>query len=140
MKHFIFIVLLGLLLLPVMSDCKAASEDSAVSDTVLIYFFHNTACGSCDGTKEFLDTAAEQISQYKDEYPYELYLYNVFKSGERDTMEAVFKQYGLDTENLQFPVMLIDGSLYEGMDSINYNIRDAYLNAAKNYFTELKQK
>ena len=32
--------------------------------SIPIYFFHNTACGNCDGTEEFREVIEEQISVY----------------------------------------------------------------------------
>lgn len=88
MKKAIYIVCILLLVLYVLMGRK--EKASASLDEVSIYFFHNTACGSCDGTEDFLVVVSEQISGYKEVFPYRLVMYNVFKSEERESARFIF--------------------------------------------------
>lgn len=106
--------------------CAAGQEEELLP----IYFFHNTACGSCDGTEEFVQTVRDQISYYKEDAPYELLMYNVFKTGGLQEWEKVKETYGLEKEDYFFPVMVLDGVMYTGMDQIKSELHRAYLQAS----------
>ena len=62
------------------TEVMEAAETEAAEEKLPILFFHNTACGSCDGTADFVAAVQEEISYYKEAYPYELQCYNVFKT------------------------------------------------------------
>lgn len=131
MKHYghYRIILVYLLLTILVAGCSHVEEqEKAEAETVDFIFFHETGCGSCDGEKEFRDIVSEQISPYKEIRPYTLSFYNMFKSEERKEGAEVLAQYGLDAEKLSYPVMILDGEVYERMDEIRQNIKSAYLN------------
>lgn len=107
-----------------------AEELQEQENKIPVYFFHNTACGSCDGTEEFLNEIEDQISYYKDQYPYELQLYNVFKNGGKKEWDQILEVYDLEPENYIFPVMVLDGKMYTGMQAIREQLHEAYLEAA----------
>lgn len=127
MKRGIYIVCILLLLLYVLMGGK--EEASASLDETSIYFFHDTACGSCDGTEDFLAVVSEQISGYKEVFPYRLVMYNVFKSEERDSAQGILAEYGLSMEEASFPMLLIDGKVYEGVGEIEANLKREYLSS-----------
>ena len=104
-------------------------EDNA-EEKIPVYFFHNTACGTCDGTEEFLQVAEEQISYYKEAYPYELKMFNVFKTSGSDVWEEISETYQLENKDYVFPVLVIDGEMYRSMEEIREHLHDAFLDAA----------
>lgn len=61
-------ILISVLLLVLLSGCLSVHEEEAAAveqkkeSETQIYFFHNTVCGSCDGTEEFVQIVDEQIS------------------------------------------------------------------------------
>lgn len=61
-----------------MEEMERMDEGEALT----IYFFHDTACGSCDGTAEFREIISEQLYPYEKARPYRLNVKNVFKSEE----------------------------------------------------------
>lgn len=91
-----------------------------------IYFFHDTACGSCDGTKEFLDIVSKQISSYREARPYRINVRNVFKEEERNRARDILEAQGVAMEDVSFPMMMINGKVYEGLEKIAANIRKEY--------------
>lgn len=97
-----------------------------MSDTVSIIFFHDTACGTCDGTEDFCKILSEKVG----ESPYTLYTYNVFQTGERKAAESALLEYDIKIEDVSFPAMLIHGKLYEGLESIEQNLEREYLKNA----------
>ena len=92
-------------------------------------FFHNTACGSCDGTADFVAAVQEEISYYKEAYPYELQCYNVFQTTGKQEWEKTAEMYGLKNEEYIYPVMVLDGKMYRGMEEIKENLQEAFLEA-----------
>lgn len=89
-------------------------------------FFHDTACGSCDGTAEFREIISEQLYPYEKARPYRLNVKNVFKSEERSRAEEILTEQGLTIQEVSFPMMLINGTVYEGLDEIAANIQREY--------------
>lgn len=118
--------------LPVWLICcmLAGAAEMQEQEAVPIYFFHNTACGACDGTEEFRETVEEQISGYQDVCPYELLEYNVFKTGGKEVWDAVAGEYQLENESYIFPVMILDGMMYPGMQEIREQLLPAFLEAS----------
>lgn len=113
----------------VSADCKLEE----VEKKVMIYFFHDTACGSCDGTKEFRELVTKQLEPYKQSCPYELFLFNIFKNNERENAAAILSQYDVEIGSLYFPVVMVNGRIYEGMEAIQQNLKAEFLGQ-----TELK--
>lgn len=101
-------------------------ENTEKKETLTIYFFHDTACGACDGTKEFLDIVSEQISSYREARPYRINVKNVFKKEERSRAEEILEEQGLTMQDISFPMMLINGKVYEGIEKIKANIRPEF--------------
>lgn len=106
-------------------------EAYVTEDVVPIYFFHDTACGNCDGTEEFLKIVTEQIADLRELYPYELHIYNVFKNDGREAAEKIFDENSLKESQIRYPALLIKGELYEGMDEIRNNLLKSYLKEAE---------
>lgn len=127
MKHFYcgFCMALSAMLF-IGGTARGCAEEAPVTE---IWFFHNTACGTCDGTEEFRNLISDQLSMYKEIYPYELKLYNTFKTEGRDKLESMLEEYDLAYDDLVFPVMLLNGEAYMGMKSIAEKIRENYLDA-----------
>lgn len=126
-KLFSFLVMT---LFVICSMTAAASDQTEIQEEMLpIYFFHNTACGTCDGTEEFRALVEEQISAYKDSCPYELLEYNVFQTKGNEAWNAITEEYSLENENYVFPVMVLDGKMYTGMSEIREQLQSAFFRA-----------
>lgn len=130
-----FLIMIFWALCPLIAGCSVSEEAKTEEEdiTVTVYFFHDTACGSCDGTKEFRELVAEQLEPYRQSCPYELSLFNIFKNFERENAAAVLEEHDVEMGSLHFPAAMIDGRVYEGMDMIRQNLRKDFLNR-----TELK--
>ena len=106
---------------------NATAESAEEEEALTIYFFHDTACGSCDGTEEFRAIISEQIYPYSEARPYRLNVKNVFKSEERDRAEELLmEEAGLTIKEVSFPLMMINGKVYEGLPEIEENIQKEY--------------
>lgn len=122
------------LLLAAISSCMltaaaAGQETEILPEEFPIWFFHDTACGTCDGTEEFLQIVSEEISAYRELYPYELNMFNVFKSDGYASMQSVLEEQELSPEGIAFPAMLINGKIYEGLDMIEASLKQEYVSA-----------
>lgn len=96
------------------------------TDELIIYFFHDTACGSCDGTEEFRKIISEQIYPYEKARPYRLNVKNIFKSEERRRVEELLAEQGITIQEVSFPMMMINGKIYKGLEEIAANIQREY--------------
>lgn len=67
---------------------------------------------------------------YKEEKPYELLMYNVFKTGGKKELDSVLEKYELEKEDYVFPVMILGGKMYTGLKEIREELHSAYLDAA----------
>ena len=110
-------------------ETEIGLQETEAQEAVQILFFHNTACGSCDGTEEFRQAVEEQISYYKEEYPYELQMYNVFQTTGMQEWEKTAAEYDLENEEYIYPVMVLDGIMYKGMNEIKEQLHKAFLEA-----------
>jgi hypothetical protein len=59
---------------------------------------------------------------------------NLFERGGKDTYKKVCAEYGFDTEQLTLPVFIAGGKVYQGLDNIEKNIREAYLTAGEDLY------
>lgn len=107
-------------------DIETVYNSDEKMDTESILFFHNTACGTCDGTKNFSRILSEKLMKS----PYKLYAYNVFKTEEWKTAKDIFLEYDRKIEDITFPAVIINGVLYEGMESIEQNLQKEYFQGA----------
>lgn len=110
---------------------KASFIDTVKEEAVPIYFFHDTACGNCDGTEEFLNVVSEEIAVFGEMYPYKLHIYNVFKKEGMEAAEKFLSKYEHQADQISYPAVLVHGKVYEGMEDIRENLLKAYLDGAE---------
>lgn len=128
MKSRIAALLVALLCL--LAAAPVPAEEAPPSPFTL-YFFHDTACASCDGTEEFLALFSQELVGVMDRVPYELKMYNVFQTGGSDAFDAVCAQYGLDKSTLYFPLVIVEGKVALGMEAIGSNLLEMFLTAGE---------
>ena len=124
--HAIFFFVAMLIL--VGSHVKAKEELS--KEKISIYFFHNTACATCDGSKEFREVVEKQISAYQELCPFEIIENNVFKTGGKKAWDDIAEKYQLENESYIFPVMVLNGKMYMELPEICEQLHSAFLEAA----------
>ena len=131
-KRIAAVLLLFLLLL--LPSCAQNEKEANQNDrprSVSLYFFHDTACGACDGTKDFLSIFEEQIGDVRELYPYTLEMQNVFQTEGSKSFERVMEQYGLDPESASFPMLVINGKELFGLEEIEKSLRENFLSAGE---------
>ena len=116
-----------------MCSCTERSKKESLS----MYFFHDTACRSCDGTEEFYKVYDEKLKDLeKEAYPCKIFTNNVFQTNGRKKLESMAEEWGLDVSSIEFPVLLVNGRMFCGMEEIEKNIREQYLIGIQNGFKE----
>lgn len=121
----------ALLLIMSVSRDSESTQKGTEENGVSIYFFHDTACASCNGAEDFFALVSVEIEPYKEAYPYHISVYNVFKTEERERAGRMLAQYDTELASLRFPAMMINGKVYEGMESIEKSLQTAYLGGAE---------
>lgn len=112
----------------------AGTPEAPLPEKIELRFFYDEPCGSCDGTAEFFDLFNELVGDVKDTYPFTITTYNVFKSESREQVTAMIEEAGLSTENLYYPMVMLGSKLYSGWESIEKNLREAFLTAGEDIF------
>ncbi|GHU67981.1 hypothetical protein FACS1894184_08910 [Clostridia bacterium] len=110
------------------------ADPAPLPEQIELRFFHETACGSCDGASEFLEIINESIHDVRDLYPYTIYTQNVIQSQGRAAFEELTDEIGISRENLKFPLMVVGSKVYQGLESIRNNAREVYLTAGEDIF------
>jgi thiol-disulfide isomerase/thioredoxin len=100
------------------------------------YFFYEELCGLCDADVDrFTSILQEKLPlAERDQYPHSFNIYNIHDTAGRARYVGVTDDLGLDRDILQTPLLIVGGRVYQGYDSIDTNIREAYLTAAEDLF------
>ncbi|MDR0396204.1 MAG: hypothetical protein LBH66_02745 [Oscillospiraceae bacterium] len=114
---------------------SVAEEAATLPEAIELYYFHETVCGSCDGAKEFIDLYNEELTpEDRALYPVKIYPYNIYQRGGKETFADTLARFGHSTENLSYPVLMINSKLFSGIESIRSNLREAFLTAGEDIF------
>lgn len=138
-KYYIIVLtLLGLLVFSACAAEPASAVDISVSESPAqqaaqptLYFFHDTACGSCDDTKEFYELFDEVLAEEKKQFGYTLQTYNVFETAGRDAYERVLRENGIAEEHAATPVLIVNGAALSGWDTMQKKLREMFLSACE---------
>jgi hypothetical protein len=134
MKKSALLIFTALLILLSSVTAFSAEKQEALPEKIEMYFFYEEVCGSCDGTEEFRKISSEQLGDIYETYAYTTYKINLFERGGMDKYKQVCAEYGFDIEQLELPVFIAGGKVYQGLDNIEKNIREAYLTAGEDLF------
>lgn len=131
----VLVFLLTLCLFTGVAGCElAVAQEPVFPDTVTLYFFHDTACGSCDGTSEFYELAGKALEGVRDLYAFRIVAANVFQTDGSALWARIAAEMGFDADNTTFPALAVNGKLFQGMEAIEKNMREAYLTAGEDLF------
>lgn len=130
MKRLIMLLAVALCL-PII---PAAGEKMPLPDKIELYYFYDNLCASCDATAEFDAVAAEALSGIRDQYPYELYRFNVYTEAGKERFSRLCAEMGLDAEMLTLPLLIAGGRVFQGDEAIEKNLREAFLVAGEDLF------
>lgn len=94
------------------------AEDEKM-DTITLQVLYENGCRSCNVQKELQEMIDEKTGAYKEEIPCEVTFYNMFKTEERNQETEVLQENKMEADELNYPVILVNGYILEGEDEIN---------------------
>lgn len=94
------------------------AEDEKM-DTITLQVLYENGCRSCKVQKELQEVIDEKTGVYKDEIPCKVTFYNMFKTEERELGAKVLQENEMEEDELNYPVILVNGYVLEGEDEIN---------------------
>lgn len=94
------------------------AEDEKM-DTITLQVLYENGCRSCNVQKELQEMIDEKTGAYKEEIPCEVTFYNMFKTEERNQGTEVLQENKMEADELNYPVILVNGYILEGEDEIN---------------------
>lgn len=112
----------------------SAEEITPLPDQVEMYYFYDELCASCDGTEAFDAYSAREMNGVRDAYPYAIHRVNVFAGAGNERFRSLCAEMGLDPDLLTLPVFIAGGRVFQGDETIEKNLREAFLVAGEDLF------
>lgn len=113
-------------------------KDVSLVDTIEIFYFYDNVCASCDDEEKFIELFNNKIGDIKDDHPTTINMTNVYSTGGMEALERVCASYAVDPADIKFPVLMLGGKVYSSEAVIENNLREAYLVACEDLFTNKK--
>lgn len=139
-KRALFIICISVLILSIVCSIVPYSTVTMVEaqdkDKIMIEYYYDSACGSCNEDLKFYDLLNQEIGEYtqitdvNDEKPYKVSTYNIFKSGVREIYEKRCKELSVNTDEEGVPLVVINDSYISGKTDIEENLKPLYLKEA----------
>lgn len=126
-----------LLLLSGCGDAAAPAPESKAAESVVINYFYDEPCASCDRLDEFWEIISDELLGVEDDFQYTVHTYNVFQTDAAGTRDAVFTGLGFDGQEIRgltYPVLTINGNVLYGHGEIRDSLREACLTAGEDLF------
>ena len=134
----VVVVFLILSVMVVLTACTKVQPSQSLKkelpEQIEMYYFHEGICDSCNPTEEFDQIAEEQLESVKDRYPYSIDRICIYKNGGRTKYEEICNELGVDQDSLELPLLVVGGKIYQGNESIENNIKEAYLTTGEDIF------
>lgn len=105
------------------ANCVYAEENN---ETVKMQVFYENGCRSCNEQKNLQEMIDEKTGAYKDEISYEVTFYNMFKTEEREEGNEILQENQLEIDELNYPVILVNGYIRQGDEEIEEMLPAAY--------------
>ena len=129
MKYTVILFILNL-------NAPMTHADELSVNSLKAYFFYEELCGNCYYDEEnFISILKEQLPKTEDrKYPVYFETANIFETKGRAVYEEITDNLGIDRSMLETPLLILGGRVFQGYDSINANILEAYLTAAEDLY------
>ena len=105
--------------------------------TVQMEYYQYNVCASCHPEDDFFAVVSDTISLIKQEYPYEIAVYNTFRAEDKNRFEKRLQELGLKEADVSLPVLIMISEDSEalvclsGLDEIKEKLEDTLKQAAK---------
>lgn len=120
--------------------CLAVGCASKTPPAIPMYFFHDTACASCDGAEEFLTVFDAALGDEKQKHPYILEIYNTFTTDGNEKYHQILADADITPADAAPPVLIVNGTALCGMEAIQKNLLEHFLSAAQTAATPAAQR
>ncbi len=105
--------------------------------TVQMEYYQYNVCASCHPEDDFFAVVSDTISLIKQEYPYEIAVYNTFRAEDKNRFEKRLQELGLKEADISLPALIMISEDSEalvclsGLDEIKEKLEDTLKQAAK---------
>ena len=105
--------------------------------TVQMEYYQYNVCASCHPEDDFFAVVSDTISPIKQEYPYEIAVYNTFRAEDKNRFEKRLQELGLKEADVSLPALFMISEDSEalvclsGLDEIKEKLEDTLKQAAK---------
>ena len=105
--------------------------------TVQMEYYQYNVCASCHPEDDFFAVVSDTISLIKQEYPYEIAVYNTFRAEDKNRFEKRLQDLGLKEADVSLPALIMISEDSEalvclsGLDEIKEKLEDTLKQAAK---------
>ena len=114
----------------------AVLEESTGQQKVQMEYYQYNVCGSCHPEDDFYAIVTDIIRPLREEYPYEIMVYNTFRSYDRQKFQKRLQELGLKEEETALPALIIGSSCLSGLDDIRVGIKNLLIDASNQAETE----
>lgn len=105
--------------------------------TVQMEYYQYNVCASCHPEDDFFAVVSDTISPIKQEYPYEIAVYNTFRAEDKNRFEKRLQELGLKEADVSLPALIMISEDSEalvclsGLDEIKEKLEDTLKQAVK---------
>ena len=105
--------------------------------TVQMEYYQYNVCAACHPEDDFFAVVSDTISPIKQEYPYEIAVYNTFRAEDKSRFEKRLQDLGLKEADVSLPALIMISEDSEalvclsGLDEIKEKLEDTLKQAAK---------
>lgn len=105
--------------------------------TVQMEYYQYNVCASCHPEDDFFAVVLDTISPIKQEYPYEIAVYNTFRAEDKSRFEKRLQDLGLKEADVSLPTLIMISEDSEalvclsGLDEIKEKLEDTLKQAAQ---------
>lgn len=106
-------------------EVEILEDISVEKGEMIIYYFYHNACASCDGEADIYYVEEKELEESIIDYT--IQTYNVFTVEGKMFYENMMINYGLIEKEYDFPLVLINGNVLEGLSVIENRIKEQLL-------------
>lgn len=110
--------------------------------TVQMEYYQYNVCASCHPEDDFFAVVSDTITPLKEEYPYEIAVYNTFRAEDKQRFEKRLQELGLKEAEVSLPALIIVSEdsgaavCLSGLDKIRERLANTLKQAVKSVSTE----
>ena len=120
------------------NTCMASQESqSKEKNSIQMEYYQYNVCASCHPEDDFFAVVSETITPLKEEYPYEIAVYNTFRAEDKQRFEKRLQELGLKEAEVSLPALItisedsVATVCLSGLDEIREKLADTLKQAAQ---------